>query len=183
MVFMSSPSSGPMHRRRGSRAPRARRRRRRARPCASARARSAPPCRPRCSAGSRGPAARSKLERRVDLEEVVVRADLDRPIAGVRHGDGRVARPTLMLDVAGSRGSIAPMPVGARLGIGWCTVTSLVPSGKVASTCTSGISSATPSITSSRRAACVPVVISSATCGRRARPRGSPPRCSATASG
>ena len=34
--------------------------------------------------------------------------------------------------------------------MGWCTVTSLVPSGKVASTWMSGIISATPSITSAR---------------------------------
>ena len=40
--------------------------------------------------------------------------------------------------------------------IGLCTVTSLVPSGKVASICTSGISSGTPSITSSRLSSVVP---------------------------
>jgi hypothetical protein len=46
-------------------------------------------------------------------------------------------------------GAAAPPGVGSRPGyrIGSCTVTSLVPSGNVASTCTSWIISAMPSIT------------------------------------
>jgi hypothetical protein len=40
--------------------------------------------------------------------------------------------------------------------IGWCTVTSLVPSGKVASTWISGIISAMPSMTSARVSRVVP---------------------------
>src|SRR6185437_11643342 len=52
--------------------------------------------------------------------------------------------------------------------IGSCTVTSLVPSGKVASTCTSGIISAIPSITWARVSTCAPASISSAT-GRPSR--------------
>ena len=47
--------------------------------------------------------------------------------------------------------------------IGWWTVTSLVPSGKVASTCTSWIISATPSMTCARVITCAPADIRSAT--------------------
>jgi len=43
--------------------------------------------------------------------------------------------------------------------MGWCTVTSLVPSGKVASTWMSGIISATPSITSARVSTVLPSLI------------------------
>src|SRR6185369_7430597 len=46
---------------------------------------------------------------------------------------------------------------------GWCTVTSLVPSGKVASTWMSGIISATPSMTSSRVSTVRPSLMSWAT--------------------
>src|SRR5262249_33200685 len=80
----------------------------------------------------------------VDLEEVEVRADLHGPIAGVvdRDRDGRASG--VQLDVrsveqvfAGNHGRVQLM--------GWWTVTSLVPSGKVASTWISWIMSATPS--------------------------------------
>ena len=47
--------------------------------------------------------------------------------------------------------------------MGWCTVTSLVPSGKVASTWMSAIISATPSITSARDSTVLPSLISAAT--------------------
>ena len=53
---------------------------------------------------------------------------------------------------------------GARMtspgshGMGWWTVTSFVPSGKVASTCTSSSISGTPSMTSSRLRTCRPVL-------------------------
>src|SRR3546814_5610766 len=47
--------------------------------------------------------------------------------------------------------------------IGWWTLTSFVPSGKVASTCTSWIISGTPAITWSRVTTCAPASIRSAT--------------------
>ena len=59
------------------------------------------------------------------------------------------SRPTLMANPRPAAGSMAPGCRPGPLAMGSCTVTSLVPSGKVASTCTSGISSATPSMTSS----------------------------------
>src|SRR3569833_4338419 len=49
------------------------------------------------------------------------------------------------------------------LTMGLCTVTSFVPSGNDASTCTSAIISATPSITSSRDSSVVPWLKNSAT--------------------
>ena len=85
-------------------------------------------------------------QRRVGLEEVVVRADLDRPVAGVgdRQRDRRAARRS-----ARARRRRTNEFAGDH-GIGWCTVTSFVPSGNVASTWISGIISGTPSITCAR---------------------------------
>ena len=70
-----------------------------------------------------------------------------------------VGRPSLMRDVGPRPGCTAPGASAAAPlpAMGSCTVTSLVPSGKVASTCTSGISSATPSITSSVVSSVAPV--------------------------
>src|SRR6266852_3000313 len=83
-----------------------------------------------------------EAERRVGLEEMVMRAHLDRPVAriGDLKLDGRTARVQFDLgrlagDFAGSDG---PCVSADRRG----TVTSLVPSGKVASTWMSWIISA-----------------------------------------
>ena len=79
-----------------------------------------------------------ELQRVVGLVEMVVRSDLDRSIAAI--GDGDTARfaalvqRQLALLATTSPGSWRPHQV-----IGWCTVTSLVPSGNVASTWTSAI--------------------------------------------
>ena len=85
-----------------------------------------------------------ELERGVGLEEMVVRADLNRSVAGVgdRHADRRAADVQRDLAIGGKNLS-RPHWIGS-----W-TVTSFVPSGKVASTWTSWIISATPSMTSS----------------------------------
>src|SRR5207253_785420 len=82
-------------------------------------------------------------ERRVRLREVDVRADLHRAVAGVRDAQGHALAPGVQLDLAGRDPELA-----RDHWIGWCSVTSLRPSGKVASTCTSSTSSGTPSITS-----------------------------------
>src|SRR6218665_3146891 len=68
----------------------------------------------------------------------------------------------------GASGGVKGQKKGQKKGpkhqtMGWCTVTSLLPSGKVASTCMSGIISAMPSITSARLSRVRPVLISSAT--------------------
>src|SRR5262249_30362245 len=90
-----------------------------------------------------------ELEGRVDLEEVKVGTDLDGPVAGVQDVDGG-GRPPRVQDERAMQWDQFP----GRHGIGSCTVTSLVPSGNVASTWTSAIISGTPSITSSRRRIC-----------------------------
>ena len=82
--FFASSGPSPC---RGSRTPCDRPRARPARPCAAGRARSAPRCPPAMFSRKPRAAARSKRSARVGLGEVVVRADLDRPVAGV--GDRR----------------------------------------------------------------------------------------------
>ena len=74
-------------------------------------------------------------ERGVGLVEVVVRADLDRPVAGVGDLDRHRGAARVELDVA-----VGDEELARRHGytIGLWTVTSFVPSGNVASTCTSG---------------------------------------------
>jgi hypothetical protein len=81
-----------------------------------------------------------EVQRRVRLGEVVVRADLHGRSPVLRTVSASTGRPALIV--------IAPSP-GIDLAprdheIGPCTVTSLVPSGKVASTCTSASISARP---------------------------------------
>ena len=118
-------------------------------------ARSAPRCRPECRDACRTPAARSNSQRLVHLEEVEVAADLDRAVAGVERLDAGLAPPGVDLDVAVGGDDLARHdapwrpPAACPAGSGSCTVTSLVPSGKVASTCSTGMSCATPGITSS----------------------------------
>src|SRR5207237_6766463 len=94
---------------------------------------------------------------------MVVRADLDRAVAGVgdRQRHGLAAGIELNLAVldkefAGDHASYSYL-------IGSCTVTSLVPSGKVASTWMSWIISGMPGITWSRVRTCAPACIRWAT--------------------
>ncbi len=80
-------------------------------------------------------------QRRVGRGEVEVRADLDRPVAGVRDHSVTTARSRPALSGTGpSPGRISPGITGSAR----CTVTSFVPSGNVASTCTSSASRALP---------------------------------------
>src|SRR6266446_1262387 len=104
-----------------------------------------------------------EFQRRIGLEEMIMRADLDRPVAGI--GDVKRNRPApgIELDLAvldehlsGDHRCLAHL-------IGSCTVTSLVPSGNVASTWMSWIISGMPSITCLRVSTCAPASISSAT--------------------
>src|SRR5689334_1285498 len=75
-----------------------------------------------------------EAERVVRLKEMIMRADLDRPISGVGdlEGDGRAAG--VQLDVARARENFAGNHARPPYRIGLWTVTSLVPSGNVAST-------------------------------------------------
>src|SRR3546814_439463 len=97
----------------------------------------------------------------VGLREMILAADLDRPVAAIGDGDCRHRQPIVedMLVVAGD--DFAGDHGAHR--IGWWTLTSFVPSGKVASTCTSWIISGTPAITWSRVTTCAPASIRSAT--------------------
>ena len=92
-----------------------------------------------------GQARTVELQRLVGLEEVVVRADLDRPVAGV--GDFHSDRLAALVELQVAGGDLH---FAWDHGMGLCTVTSLVPSGNVASTWMSGIISGTPSMTSAR---------------------------------
>src|SRR5690606_5950758 len=102
-------------------------------------------------------------ERIVGFLEVVMRADLDRPVAGVGDHERDALAPHVDFDIAIGGVDLSRDHHGAPHTIGWWTVTSLVPSGKVASTWISGTISGTPSITSSRPRIVVPKCISSAT--------------------
>src|SRR6476660_2771431 len=73
-------------------------------------------------------------QRRVGLGEVVVRADLDGPVAGVLHGQRDPFPPRGQLD-----GPVRGDDLARDHRIGRCSVTSLVPSGNVASTWTESI--------------------------------------------
>src|SRR3954468_2922161 len=98
------------------------------------------------------------LQRVVGLGEVVVRADLHGPVAGVDHRQRRTRASGVQLHRA-----LARHDLPGDHGIGRCTVTSLVPSGKVASICTESSISGTPSITSSRVSTVRPASMRSAT--------------------
>src|ERR1700722_3385914 len=128
------------------------------------------------------PAAPGKLpvepQRRVGLREVEVRADLNRPVADVRDHQRHYRAPPIQ----GHR-PLARQNLARDHGIGSCTVTSFVPSGKVASTCTSVSISGTPSITSSRVSTDRPALISSTTGRPSLAPSSRNDVISATASG
>src|SRR5262249_56817085 len=90
-----------------------------------------------------------EFQRRIGLEEMVVRADLDRPIAGIGDRQRHRLATGIELDLAvldehftGDHASLHR--------IGSCTVTSFVPSGDVASTWMSWVIFAMPSLTSPR---------------------------------
>src|SRR5471032_607208 len=114
-------------------------------------------------------------QRRVDFKKVEMRTDLYRPVTPVGYHHRGRCTVDIETDLAffqliftgDHAGSLLFLLSGlknaVRYGIGWCTVTSLLPSGKVASTWISGIISATPSITSSRVSICAPSDISRAT--------------------
>ena len=124
-----------------------------------------------------------ELQRRIGFEEMIVRADLDRPVAGVGDLSVTVLRPTLssispsLMNIRRDHGQLSmlrpwprrhhdsqreagldepPRQIASCSRIGSCTVTSLVPSGNVASTWMSWIISAMPSITCARVMTCAP---------------------------
>src|SRR5271166_5676445 len=78
----------------------------------------------------------------IGFGEVIVAADLDWSVAGVGDGERGARQAGIEVYIAGQREDFA-----WDHRIGSCTVTNLVPSENVASTCTSWIISATPSIT------------------------------------
>src|SRR5207245_8993302 len=98
-------------------------------------------------------------QRRIHVGEVEVRAHLHRPVAGVLDHEAAPLPAGVELDQAVRNDHLT----GDHHGIGWWRVTSLVPSGKVASTWTSCRSSGTPSITSSRLSTARPADMRSAT--------------------
>src|SRR4030095_12617262 len=108
-----------------------------------------------------------ELERRIGLEKMIMRADLNRPIAGIGDRQGRGLAAGIELDLTVLDEHFTGDHETSRRSrfhlIGSCTVTSLVPSGNVASTWMSWIISAMPSITSLRVSTCAPASISSAT--------------------
>src|SRR5258708_8621086 len=121
----------------------------------------------------------------VGLEEMIVAANLDRPVAGV--GDLQRDRVAALAGIEFKftlRGEdFTWLHLGVPQRIGLCTVTSLVPSGKVAATWMSWIISATPSITCSRRITVPPSRMSSATERPSRAPSTTKSVISATASG
>src|SRR5262245_33620289 len=128
-----------------------------------------------------------EFERRIGLEEMIMRADLDRPIAGVGnrqcHGLATgIELDLTLLDEHFTGNHEAPPRPRVHL-IGSRTVTSLVPSGKVASTWMSWIISAMPSMTSLRVSTCAPASINSATVLPSRAPSTMKSVMSATASG
>src|SRR4029078_4525059 len=119
-----------------------------------------------------------ELERGVDLEEMEMGGELCGPVPGIGDGDGGGLAALV------GRNGVLPQDVFAgdhRMGLG--TVTSLVPSGNVASICTSWIISGTPSMTSSRVSSRVPASMSSATVRPSRAPSSSAEGMRATASG
>src|SRR5262249_29395599 len=87
---------------------------------------------------------------------------LHRPVASVADNQ-LLAGVRSQLDGFGGGQYLAGYRGAVSHGIGRCTVTSLVPSGKVASTCTELIISGTPSMTSRRLRIRWPSAIRSAT--------------------
>src|SRR5262249_13993314 len=125
-----------------------------------------------------------EFQRRIGLEEMIVRSDLDRPVAGI--GDRQRDRLAASIDldlVVLDEHLTGDHSAASVHRIGSCTVTSLVPSGNVASTWMSWIISAMPSITSPRVSTCAPASISSATVLPSRAPSTMKSVMSATASG
>src|SRR5689334_18240281 len=91
-----------------------------------------------------------------------MRADLDWPVAAVGNQQRASAPAGIDFDVACFENIFARYH-GAPQGIGWWTVTSLLPSGNVASTWISGIISGIPAMTSARLRILAPSDISCAT--------------------
>src|SRR5580692_1438587 len=102
-----------------------------------------------------------EYQRRVDLCKVVMAAHLHRAIAAIGHLERDGASADIENDVA-IRSDDFAWNHDPHL-MGWWTVTSLVPSGNVASTWISWIISATPSMTCSRVSICAPDCMSCAT--------------------
>src|SRR4030081_3214212 len=91
---------------------------------------------------------------------MVVRADLDRPVAGIGDGERHRLAAGIEFDLAVLDEEFAGGHLGHSYRIGSCTVTSLVPSGNVASTWMSWIISAMPGMTCARVRTCAPACIS-----------------------
>ena len=81
----------------------------------------------------------------VYFSKMKVRADLDGAVAGVLHAQALCRSTSVKFD-----GVVGADDFAGDHGIGWCRVTSFVPSGNVASIWISSSISGTPSITSSR---------------------------------
>src|ERR1700722_2434584 len=124
-----------------------------------------------------------ELERRIGLEEMIMRADLDRPVAGVGDHERHGLAAGVESDFAGLDEHFAGNHAAPPQRIGSCTVTSLGPSGNVASTWMSGIISAMPSITWARVMTWAPACIRSATLFPSRAPSRMKSEISATASG
>src|SRR5579875_484364 len=99
-----------------------------------------------------------ELQGGVGFRKMIMAADLNGPIPRIRNHQCEPRQPGVELDVAGKSENFA-----GDHRIGACTVTSFVPSGKVASTWISSIISATPSITCSRVRTRPPASMRSAT--------------------
>src|SRR5258707_5898587 len=91
-----------------------------------------------------------KMEGTIDLKEMVMAAHLHGPVAGIADDETHSFPPCVECDRPGSLiQQVFTWVHGVLLQrIGSCIVTNLVPSGKVASTCTSWIISGIPSIRS-----------------------------------
>src|SRR5690349_10170138 len=103
-----------------------------------------------------------EVQRGVGLWQVYMTADLHRPVAGVDDVENQPWRTGIERDVTLAEHDLT-RDHSAPHEIGLWTVTSLVPSGKVASTWTSCSISGTPSMTCSRVSTSRPLTINSAT--------------------
>ena len=102
-----------------------------------------------------------ECERRVGFGEVVVRSDLHGPVAAVLDVQRHDRTPDIEFDRRRRARRFAGNHIAST--IGSCNVTSLVPSGNVASTCTSGSSPARPPSRRRVSSTCRPACIRSAT--------------------
>src|SRR5215475_8544170 len=76
-----------------------------------------------------------EVEGRVGLGEMIVTSDLDRPVTGVGNREGNDRSPLVQNDLARCWNDLSGHHRNPPQRIGSCRLTSLVPSGKVASTC------------------------------------------------